>query len=95
MRGTPQPYAGRLVFDHFPKTAGQAINGWLRDVLGERTVMKSTIAVHSELLEKSAEYPIVSGHIFFKEGEGLDPRFQYATLLFASRWTGASRGCTS
>ena len=76
-----QPYSGRLIFDHFPKTAGQAINAWLRDALGDGTVSPNLIGSHRELLRASGEYPVVSGHVLFAEGEGLDPRFQYATLL--------------
>lgn len=76
-----QPYSGRLIFDHFPKTAGQAINAWLREALGDGTVSPNLIGSHKELLRASGEYPVVSGHVLFEDGDRLDPRFQYATLL--------------
>lgn len=81
MRSSLRPFSGRVIFDHIPKTAGQAITTWLRDVLGDGTVSPNLVTSHGDALKSSAHYPVVSGHVFFKDGEGLDPRFQYATLL--------------
>lgn len=74
-------YSGRLIFDHFPKTAGQAINAWLVRELGRGTVSPPMIAWHKEFLRLNGSFPVISGHIHYEDGEGLDPRFQYATLL--------------
>lgn len=74
-------YSGRLIFDHFPKTAGQAINAWLVQELGRGTVSPPMIAWHKELLKLNGTFPVINAHIHYKDGEGLDPRFQYATLL--------------
>lgn len=76
-----QPYSGRLIFDHFPKTAGQAINAWLAEALGNGTVSPNMIASQRDLLSYAGTYPILSAHVLFGEGDGLDSRFQYATLL--------------
>lgn len=81
MRCVKRPFSGRLIFDHFPKTAGQAINAWLTEALGNGTVSPNLIGSHAEILRASGNFPIVSGHVFFSDGEQLDPRFQYATLL--------------
>jgi hypothetical protein len=76
-----EPFSGRVIFDHIPKTAGQAVTNWLRDELGDGTVSPNLVTSHREILNRSIEYPIVSGHLFFEDGEGLEPRFQYATIL--------------
>jgi len=81
LHNTARPYSGRLLFDHFPKTAGQAINAWLSDVLGDGTVSPNLINTHRELRGHAGDYSVISGHVHFAEREGLDPRFQYATLL--------------
>ena len=81
MRLLLEPFSGRVIFDHIPKTAGQAVTNWLRDELGDGTVSPNLVTSHREILNRSIEYPIVSGHLFFEDGEGLEPRFQYATIL--------------
>lgn len=67
MPSARQLYSGRLIFDHFPKAAGQAINAWLKSVLGGGTVSPNLIGRHKELLRASGEYPIVSGHVIFSD----------------------------
>ncbi len=79
--GGPDAYSGRLIFDHVPKTAGQAISAWLEDVLGNGIVRSKLVAKHAEFRAQGREFPIVTGHVLFAPGEGLDPRYQYATLL--------------
>jgi hypothetical protein len=81
MSRNQQPFSGRLIFDHFPKTAGQAINAWLAETLGNATVTTNLICTHQEALRLGGKYPIISGHILFGEEDGLDPRYEYATLL--------------
>ena len=34
-----QPFAGRIIFDHIPKTGGLAVNQWLTEALGAGTVI--------------------------------------------------------
>lgn len=81
MNNLSRPFSGRLVFDHLHKTAGQAINAWLTDALGSGTVSPNLDGSHRELLCRAGDYPIISGHVHFAEAEGLDPRFQYVTVL--------------
>ena len=74
-------YPGRVIFDHFPKTAGQAVNAWLKQALGNGCVSPNLIGVHRDLIrEYGGLYSIVSAHITFN-GEGLDQRYQYLTLV--------------
>jgi hypothetical protein len=75
-------YSGRVVFDHQPKTAGQAVNQWLSNELGAGSITPNLIGFHRELLSSyGGIYPIISGHISFLPGEELDPRYRYITLL--------------
>lgn len=77
----PTYFHGRVFFDHQPKTAGQAINAWLADTLGNGSITDNLIGNHRELLlQFGGKYPIISGHALFA-GEGLDPRYQYLTVL--------------
>ena len=76
-----EPYSGRLIFDHFPKTAGQAINRWLTDALGSGTVSPNLISTHRDLLSRGGTFPVLTGHIYFADGEGFDSRYRYATVL--------------
>lgn len=76
-----RPYSGRLIFDHFPKTAGQAINRWLAETLGDGTVSPNLVGNHRDLISHAGNFPVLSGHVTFVDGEGLDPRYQYATIV--------------
>lgn len=75
-------FSGRIIFDHLPKTAGQAINAWLRATLGEGCVTVNLIGQHRELINTyGGSHSVISGHVDFAPGEGLDPRYQYVTLF--------------
>ena len=75
-------FSGRVIFDHLPKTAGQAINLFLSETLGNGSVTTNLIGKHHDLLRQyGGLYPVISAHIEFQNGEGLDPRYQYITLL--------------
>jgi len=64
-----------------PKTAGQAVNAWLRSVLGTGCVTHNLIGKHRELIKRfGGEYSIISGHVEFL-GDGLDPRYDYVTVI--------------
>ena len=74
-------FGGRVVFDHLPKTAGQAVNAWLRAELGESCVTTNLIGEHRALIHQyGGDYSVISGHVHFSR-EGLDPRYQYITCL--------------
>ena len=74
-------FAGRVIFDHLPKTAGQAVNAWLQGMLGSGAVTTNLIGNHRELIRRyGGEYPVISAHVGF-HGEGLDPRYQYVTCF--------------
>lgn len=74
------PFSGRIVFDHLGKTGGMAVTSWLMDSLGGGTVTPDVVGYHSELLRRyGGLFPIISAHIFFDVG--LDPRYEYITLL--------------
>lgn len=75
-------YPGRLIFDHLPKTAGQAINAWLVAELGSGCVTPNLIGDHSDLIRKyGGLYSVISAHVHFDGGKGHDPRYQYMTLF--------------
>jgi Wzt C-terminal domain len=75
-------FSGRVFFDHMAKTAGQAVNAWLRKALGVGTVTDNMIGSHRELINSyGGQFSIISAHIFFQNGEGLDPRWRYATII--------------
>lgn len=75
-------FAGRVVFDHLPKTGGQAVNAWLVEQLGSACVTPNLDDQHRDLIRQwGGLYSIVSGHVHFYNGEGLDPRYQYVTLF--------------
>lgn len=75
-------FPGRLIFDHLPKTAGQAINAWMVEELGAGCVTTNLIGDHSDLIRQyGGLYSVISAHVGFKDGEGLDPRYQYMTLF--------------
>ena len=74
-------FAGRVIFDHLPKTAGQAINSWLTKELGSGCVTPNLIGDHQNLIKRyGGEYSVISAHIHFL-GDGLDPRYHYITNL--------------
>jgi len=74
-------FAGRVLFDHLEKSAGQALNAWLRAGLGRAAVTEPLIGTHRELIKMwGGDYSVVFGHVQF-DGTGLDPRYRYVTLL--------------
>jgi len=74
-------FSGRVVFDHLEKTAGQALNAWLRAELGKAAVTEPLIGTHRELIKLwGGDYSVIFGHVQF-DGTGLDPRYRYVTLL--------------
>lgn len=74
-------FPGRVIFDHLPKTAGQAVNAWLRKSLGEGCVTENVIGKHRDLIRRfGGDYSVISGHIEFF-GEGFDPRYDYVTCF--------------
>jgi hypothetical protein len=76
------PFSGRVIFDHLPKTAGQAVNKWLRDELGSAVVTENLIGEHRDLIhDYGGSFSVISGHIAVIPGEGLDFRYHYTTLL--------------
>jgi hypothetical protein len=75
-------FAGRIIFDHLPKTAGESIRDWLTHALGSGCVTPHVSGDHRELIrEHGGLYSVISAHVNFANGEGLDPRYQYITLL--------------
>lgn len=75
-------YPGRLIFDHLPKTGGQAIRCWLTEALGSGCVSPHIDGTHRTVIQQAGgQYSILCSHVSFERGEGLDPRYQYATLL--------------
>ena len=76
-----QVFDGRVIFDHLPKTGGQAVNSWLRDALGDAVVTENLIGRHAELISTfGGMHSIISAHILF-ERKGFDPRYQYFTCI--------------
>lgn len=74
-------FDGRVIFDHLPKTAGQAVNAWLTSSLGSGCVTPNLIGDHRELIRRyGGEYSVISGHLGF-HGEGLDSRYRYLTCF--------------
>jgi hypothetical protein len=77
-----QAYPGRVIFDHLQKTAGQAINAWLAQALGPGCVTPNLIGEHRDLIRRfGGPYSIISAHVVFQAGDGLDTRYQYVTVL--------------
>ncbi|MBM5574153.1 sulfotransferase domain-containing protein [Deefgea sp. CFH1-16] len=75
-------FSGRVIFDHLPKTAGQAINAWLIEELGSGSVTPNLIGAHQDLIRQyGGIYSIISAHIQFDIQEALDPRYQYITVF--------------
>jgi hypothetical protein len=70
-----RPFNGRVIFDHLPKCAGQAVNAWLRANLGSASVTENLIGEHRNLIRSfGGDYPVISGHLHFHE-QALDPRY--------------------
>jgi hypothetical protein len=75
-----KPFSGRVIFDHLGKTGGMAVAAWLKESLGSGTVTETLVGTQSELIRRyGGMFPIISAHISFDGG--LDPRYQYVTLL--------------
>lgn len=75
-------FPGRVIFDHLPKTAGQAINAWLSEALGSGCITPNLIGNHRDLIRQyGGLYSVISAHIQFQDEEGLDPRYQYMTFF--------------
>ena len=75
-------FPGRIVFDHRPKTGGQALSAWLIDRLGAGCVSPNLTGSNAELIKLyGGIYSIISGHVNFLDRGTLDPRYQYITCL--------------
>ncbi len=82
MTSLNRAFAGRVIFDHLPKTAGQAINAWLKEGLGPGGITPNLIGEHRGLIRQyGGLYSIISAHVDFQGGQGFDPRYQYITLF--------------
>jgi exopolysaccharide biosynthesis predicted pyruvyltransferase EpsI/glycosyltransferase involved in cell wall biosynthesis len=80
-RRAPKVFSGRVIFDHLQKTAGMAINRWLRSTLGDGCASPNLITDHGSLIARyGGRYSVLTAHVTF-DGRGLDPRYQYVTLL--------------
>src|ERR1700744_2036808 len=74
-------FAGRVLFDHLEKTAGQALNAWLRAELGASAVTEPLIGTHREMIKNwGGDYSVIFGHVQY-DGTGIDPRYHYVTML--------------
>jgi hypothetical protein len=77
-----RPYPGRVIFDHLAKTGGQAVNAWLTAELGTGCVSGPVNGEHRDVIRHfGGAYSVITGHIAFNEGDTLDPRYDYVTLL--------------
>jgi exopolysaccharide biosynthesis predicted pyruvyltransferase EpsI/GT2 family glycosyltransferase len=77
----PRVFAGRVIFDHLPKTAGMALNHWLRTVLGSGCASPNIVCDHRTLIARyGGAYSMLTAHIRF-DSPGLDPRYRYVTLF--------------
>lgn len=74
-------FDGRVIFDHLPKTAGQAVNAWLVKSLGNGCVTPNLIGDHRDLIRRyGGDYSVISAHVHFA-GSCLDPRYSYMTCF--------------
>jgi len=74
-------YDGRIIFDHLPKTAGQAVNSWLVKSIGSGCVTPNLLGQHRHLIRRyGGDYSVIFAHLRF-EGYGLDTRYQYITCF--------------
>jgi hypothetical protein len=82
--GAPQFFntPSRVIFDHLQKTGGMAINQWLTTALGDGCVSPNIGAIdHRSLIAKfGGTYSVLTAHVNFGR-QGMDPRYQYVTLL--------------
>ena len=77
----PQVFSGRVIFDHLQKTAGMAVNSWLRKTLGDGCASPNLMTDHGSLIARyGGRFSVLTAHVTF-DGQGLDPRYQYVTLL--------------
>jgi len=78
----PRVFSGRVIFDHLQKTAGMAVNRWLRNALGDGCASPNMLSIdHRSLIARfGGVYSVLTAHVTFDRG-GLDPRYQYVTLL--------------
>jgi hypothetical protein len=75
-------FSGRVIFDHQPKTGGTSVASWLMKELGVGCVTPNVIGEHRDLIKKyGGLYSVISTHMNFSIYKGLDPRYQYITLL--------------
>jgi hypothetical protein len=52
------------------------------EALGSGCVTENLIGAHRDLIRRyGGNYSVISGHVHFGEGESLDPRYQYMTLM--------------
>lgn len=76
------PFSGRVIFDHLPKTAGQAVNQWLSSELGTAVVTKNLNCEYQDLIRNyGGFFSVLSGHIQFLSRENLDMRYALITLF--------------
>jgi hypothetical protein len=74
-------FDGRIIFDHLPKTAGHAVNQWLRQELGFGAVSPLSTGNHTDLIRRlGGSHSVIFAHVTF-DGRGLDPRYRYITCL--------------
>ncbi|MEI7782001.1 MAG: hypothetical protein WCJ18_08780, partial [Planctomycetota bacterium] len=78
----PRIFSGRVIFDHQQKTGGMAVNRWLRTALGEGCASPNLVMIdHRSLIARyGGAYSVLTAHLTF-DRQGLDPRYQYVTLL--------------
>ena len=76
------PFSGRVIFDHLPKTAGMAVNNWLKSELGNAVVTENLSGLHSQLIrDYGGIFSVISGHVYFSSEDQHDFRHEYLTLL--------------
>jgi hypothetical protein len=71
----------RYIFDHLPKTAGLAVNHFLRSVLGAQRVTPTVGGLHDQLIAQYGHYDVICAHMLFPPGSVLNARYKYLTVL--------------